>query len=120
RPVPQIGVSQQDCTGASSPNRSGGILPPPPPPPPPPPAGGRPACGIVGGFGSFSAGGVSMEQFSIALAQQVRRIVIDRTGLSGRFDFDLRWTPEQLPPGIPPDQPFRMNGVDIDPHGPSI
>ena len=43
------------------------------------------------------------------------RLVIDKTGLSGRFAFTLAWTPERFPaepppPGIPP----------IDPNGPSL
>jgi uncharacterized protein (TIGR03435 family) len=53
----------------------------------------------------------------------VHRSVIDRTGLAGGFDFDVKWTPDQLPPrpaGLPADQPIRMNGVEIDPNGPSI
>jgi len=38
--------------------------------------------------------------------------VIDKTGLSGRFAFTLRWTPERMPdtqppPGIPPIDPNR-------------
>ena len=36
---------------------------------------------------------------------------------------ELQWTPDQLPPrapGTPADQPIRVNGVDIDPNGPSL
>jgi uncharacterized protein (TIGR03435 family) len=29
-----------------------------------------------------------------------RRHVIDRTGISGRFDYDLEWTPTVLPTGV--------------------
>ena len=53
----------------------------------------------------------------------VGRVVLDRTGLTGHYDFNLTWTPDQMPqraPGTPPDQPIRFNGVDIDPNGPSI
>ena len=43
------------------------------------------------------------------------RVVIDKTGLTGRFAFTLAWTPERMPdaappPGVPP----------IDPNGPSF
>jgi len=34
-----------------------------------------------------------------------RRRVIDRTGLTGLFDFDLEWTPQVSPPGVPTDRP---------------
>jgi uncharacterized protein (TIGR03435 family) len=43
-------------------------------------------------------------------------VVLDKTGLSGVFDFDLTWTPDrpfQAPPDAPPLPP-------IDPNGPSI
>ena len=71
---------------------------------------------IVGGDFPLS----SLAQF---LSSIVERTVVDRTGLAGNFDFDLRWTPDQLPkraPGTPADQPLRVNGIDIDPNGPSI
>jgi uncharacterized protein (TIGR03435 family) len=52
------------------------------------------------------------------LSQFVHRVVVDHTGLIGSVEFDLGWTPEQLPhraatAGAPP---FPA----IDPNGPSI
>jgi uncharacterized protein (TIGR03435 family) len=63
-----------------------------------------------------------MTNLATALSQVVQRSVVESTGLNGNFDFELSWTPDQLPsrPGMPADQPFRMNGVVIDPNGPSI
>jgi uncharacterized protein (TIGR03435 family) len=75
------------------------------------------------GFGQLSSGGLPISQFATSLAQFVQRVVVDRTGLAGAYDIDLRWTPDQVPqraPGTAPDQPVRVNGTDIDPNGPSI
>ena len=47
---------------------------------------------------------------------------IDRA-LPADYDLDAEVDARQLPqraPGTPADQPFRMNGVEIDPNGPSI
>jgi uncharacterized protein (TIGR03435 family) len=60
-----------------------------------------------------------MSFLAFVLTNEVNRIVLDRTGLTGYFDYELEWTPLQvqqrqggaLPPGIPPG---------IDPTGPSI
>jgi bla regulator protein BlaR1 len=56
-------------------------------------ADGRPVCGMTMGPAAMRGGGVSMLQLANALAQFARRPVIDRTGLSGFFDFDLRYAP---------------------------
>jgi uncharacterized protein (TIGR03435 family) len=43
------------------------------------------------------------------------RLVIDKTGMSGRFAFTLAWTPEKMPEGAPPP------GIPpIDPNGPPL
>jgi uncharacterized protein (TIGR03435 family) len=43
------------------------------------------------------------------------RLVIDKIGLTGRFEYNLTWTPEQMQPAAPPP------GVpQIDPNGPSL
>jgi uncharacterized protein (TIGR03435 family) len=92
--------------------------------PPAPAAPGAPRCGNISeGFGRMLLNAVPMSAFLQYLAPKVNRVIVDRSGLSGNFDIELQWTPEQLPPrapGTPADQPIRVNGVDIDPNGPSL
>jgi uncharacterized protein (TIGR03435 family) len=84
----------------------------------------RPTCGLRVGFGSLSGGGMTVTQLAGAISRMpgVDRVVNDRTGLDGSYDLDLHWTPDQLPPrpAGAPDGPIRVNGVDVDPNGPSI
>ena len=52
--------------------------------------------------GNLLAGGIPIANLAATLSGFVGRIVQDRTGLTGNFDLDLRWTPDQLgnqPPG---------------------
>jgi uncharacterized protein (TIGR03435 family) len=74
-----------------------------------PEAGIRPRCGVsngpVGPTGETGliAGGFSMSQFAQFL-QRVGRPVIDKTGLTGRYDFDLAFAPmAPSTPDTPPD-----------------
>ena len=70
-------------------------------------------------YGRIAGGGVTMEQLAkfLPVSSQVGREafdreVIDRTGLSGRFDFTLQWTPDVATPsqavqsGSPQYRPF--------------
>lgn len=87
------------------------------PPPGPPLAGERPVCGMRVAPNQVLAGGIPLTQLTLMLSQFTQRIVVDRTGLTGNFDIDLTFTPEQLPQGPPPP------GVplpSIDPNGPSL
>jgi bla regulator protein blaR1 len=94
-------------------------------PPVPPSPTERPACGMRVGFGNLAAGGMTVGQFAGAISRMpgINRVIVDRTGIDGPYDLDLQWTPDQLPPraaGSPADAPIRVNGVDVDPNGPSI
>ena len=64
----------------------------PPPGTPPDPAR---LCGIRGPVGDVTVTGVSMGQAAQTLAgyPSVGRPVVDHTGLSGRYDWRLQWTP---------------------------
>jgi uncharacterized protein (TIGR03435 family) len=59
-----------------------------------------PQCGIIsnvdGNGAVMRGGGRSMADLAGNLTGRVNREVIDRTGLSGTYDFVLRWTPENF------------------------
>ena len=134
---PQLKPSAADCAALNAARGRSPAGGPPPggragdgPPPdgrgaPPPPGtpfslGERPACGDRMAFGQLLAGGMTISRLATqTLSQLTGRIVVDRTGLTGGYDIDLKWTPtpDQLPPGPPPP------GVElppIDPTGPSL
>lgn len=72
-----------------------------PPPPPPTAASGAPLCGLGGPPGHLSGNGAAPAQLAGALSARVDRPVFDRTGLTGRFDIELAWTPDT--PASQPD-----------------
>jgi uncharacterized protein (TIGR03435 family) len=109
---PQLRRSEIDCAQVAGARGRGGL------PVPPPQPGGRPVCGIRIGPGQLSAGGIPLVQFATALAPFVQRVIVDQTGLSGNFDVDLSWTPDQMPQGAPPQGASPL--PPIDPNGPSI
>ena len=113
---PQLKPSTTDCAAvAAARGRSG-------PPPALPVPGVRPQCGMMVRPGGLSAGGLSIAQVATNLSANVQRIVVDHTGLTGAFDVDLTWTPDQVPQRAPGagDGPIQFNGVSIDPNGPSL
>ena len=85
-------------------------------------AGGGPPRMMMG-HGMINGQAVGLEMLANALSNQLGRPVLDRTGLTGRFDLKLQWTPDpgqaggpfggQLPPGVQAPPP-------PDPNGPSI
>ncbi|HEX7795210.1 MAG TPA: TIGR03435 family protein [Vicinamibacterales bacterium] len=69
----------------------------------------RPVCAFRG----FTGSGVTLGQLSAVLTPLLQRVVLDRTGLAGRFDVDLTLTADQM---RRPDAP----GADALGDGPSI
>ena len=66
-------------------------------------------CMSLIGVGRISARGMVLSDLTTMLSRlpAVRRRVLDRTGLTGKFDYDVEWTPTVAPTGVvvPIDQP---------------
>jgi bla regulator protein BlaR1 len=106
---PELHRSETDCAALMAAARGRGAPPLPPPPGSPMP------CGVRVGMGNMAVGGAALSQVASSLSMFVGRVVLDRTGLTGAFDINLTWTPDQMPQRPPgaPDLP-------VDPNGPSI
>ena len=98
---PRIGTAAIDCQAVMSEAlkkaQSGGG-----PPVAPQRADGGPGCGMRFDGRRVTAGGTSMGTLARSLAGQVGRLVVDRTGLMGGFDFDLEFTPDPAAAGGQP------------------
>lgn len=102
--------STQDCSPQGLQARRGG--------PPPPAVNGAPPvfCGMQIGPGRIQFGGFPLSQFASGIAGLVGRVVVDRTGLTGNWDFELMFA------AAPPRGPLAP-GADVpapDPDAPSI
>jgi uncharacterized protein (TIGR03435 family) len=106
----QMKPSTTDCAAFAAARRGQ-------PPPGPPPPGERPTCGTRMMPGNISGGSMGLPQLATNLSMLTRRVVVDRTGLTGGFDIDLAFTPDQMPGPPPPGAP---PPPAIDPNGPSI
>jgi uncharacterized protein (TIGR03435 family) len=96
---------------------------PPPKPGGPPPKGGL----FMHGPGQLTSTGSDLSMLVNVLSRAVNRIVIDKTGLTGRYDYTLKWTPDQPAPQAfgagqgPGREPMGANAPPPpDPNGPSL
>jgi uncharacterized protein (TIGR03435 family) len=86
---PRLSAAKIDCMALMiAAGRGKGTMPPPS------------LCGGSGGSGRISMRGAIMASFVRSLSGLTGRIVQDRTGLTGGFDFDLEFAPES---GAGPD-----------------
>jgi uncharacterized protein (TIGR03435 family) len=111
---PQMHASATDCAALMSAMRARGG------PPAPPAPGERMPCGMRMFPGNLSGGASTTAQLTNVLARFVSRTVVDQTGLTGAFDLDLQWTPDQMPQGRGDPPPGAPPLPAIDPNGPSI
>lgn len=67
---------------------------------------------------------LSMAYFVRALSEQLGRTVVDKTGLAAKYDFTLKWTPDESPgsmfKGLGPGPQDAASPPPPDPSGPSI
>jgi uncharacterized protein (TIGR03435 family) len=88
---PQLRPSTLNCAGA--------------------PRGSQPACGTSVGPGMIRAGGRTMAELATSLStltntgSSLNRMIVDRTGLAGVFDVELKFTPDNIPNALPPGTP---------------
>jgi len=76
------------------------------------------------GIGQLTVQGLSMEVVARLLTQQLGRTVVDKSGLTGKYDFILKWTPDASQPplgrGVAADQQGTGKTPPPKPSGPSI
>jgi uncharacterized protein (TIGR03435 family) len=89
---PQLRSSNTDCAAIFAAAKAKGEAPQPT-------TNGRPTCGTRTTRGNMMTTGVAMSDLARNLAPFAGRPVVDKTGLSGVYDLDLAWTPEQGPAG---------------------
>jgi uncharacterized protein (TIGR03435 family) len=112
----RLGTQLQPATTECRPVRVPNGAPKPPPPPPPPAGGPGPdaippnddgmdmRCGALFGPGFITLRQFTMDRFARDLTMVARRVVVNRTGLEGRYDIDVEFSPEfrpAPPPGTP-------------------
>jgi uncharacterized protein (TIGR03435 family) len=112
-PIFELQIATRDGKPAAGLRRSGPQCAPPtfpqgvPLPPPPPPSLGGVFIGITRRaftcptlvmVGNISARSMSLDAFAEELALRLRRPVVNRTGLSGAYDFELSFAPEHAGP----------------------
>jgi uncharacterized protein (TIGR03435 family) len=74
--------------------------------------------GISSGCGRMTGTRTQMANLALVLSRQLGRPVLDRTGLTGRYDFQMEWTPDNGPCAAPADGASPGAGSSTD--GPSI
>jgi uncharacterized protein (TIGR03435 family) len=112
QPGPALKPSTVDCSAEMAAAGRGGGAPPGPNDPV--------RCGSRQNFGRIQFSGMPLSVFANGIAGQVGRMVIDRTGLTGNWDFEMTFAPErpigavgpgvELPP-VDPDAPTLFTAV---------
>ncbi len=76
--------------------------------------GGRRMPQLMMSPGGLEAHGAQVDMLVHVLSGQVGRTVIDKTGLTGSYDFSLHFTPENMPPRMGPGPGAGPGGAGAD------
>ena len=74
-------------------------------------------CEVLTVPGAIVSGGITMVDLVTYLSPLMERVVIDRTGLSGNFEFVLRWRPDRFSSAFT-QRDVAMGLTPIDENGP--
>jgi len=89
---PQMRRSETDCVAIAAAIKRGE--------PEPPRSPDSPLCGTRTGRGTVMTSGVMMADFARNLSNAAGRFIVDRTGLTGGFALELKFTPDPLGPNV--------------------
>jgi uncharacterized protein (TIGR03435 family) len=87
---PELHVSPLACAAVAAARQNGTS----PPPVSGAPANGAPPCGLAGQPFGISSGGVTMDDLAGILKGLAGRTVLNRTDVTGFYEFTLKFTPE--------------------------
>ena len=109
KPGPQLRPAAVDCAARAAAARAGA---------PPPASSGPPgpgSCGVTMNYVRVAGGGVTLAMLANLLEGPAQRLVIDRTGLTGNWDLEVKYTPDrsQLPPGVELPPSIDLNGPSL-------
>ena len=65
----------------------------------------KPCANMSTGPGSLTARNMPFSQLMVFLSPYLNRVLVDRTGLDGRYDVDLKWLPQQADTAVAPPSP---------------
>jgi uncharacterized protein (TIGR03435 family) len=107
KPGPNLKTAADNCSPEAIAARRGA---------PPPAPGTGPVCGIQWLPGRVRFGGYPLSLFTTSVSAQVGRAVVDRTGLTGYWDFEMRYA------APPPSGPVPSGGEPppSDPDAPDL
>ena len=113
QPGPRLRRSTGECAARRAAVQNGTSTNPPRPPGP----GG---CGVSTRLGRIAFGGSPVSAVANVLSPLVQRVVVDRTGLTGEWEFELTFTPDPSTLSLPPGFPLPPVAANADPNAASL